>query len=89
VVTQSDRAVLPLKLLFDEVLRTRERHARSLQRKRTGSAEVVRSRRAAMLALEDYIAALRSRELPVPPKMQRDLTMLRNLCADGVPRRTL
>ena len=85
---RSDRVEVPLKPLLDEVLRTRAQHSGVLRRRPTGSAEAARTRRAALRALEDYVSALRARELPVPPKLQRDLTMWRLLCADAGSQRS-
>jgi len=79
----------PLGLLLAEVLRTRAHHGLVLQRSRTGSPEVRGTRQAALRALEHYVSALRSRDLPVPPRLRRDLTMLRLLCDDAGPHRPL
>ena len=86
MVNQSDRAAVALSHLLDEVLRTRVHHRLVLQRKRADSVDSNKARRAALRALENYVAALNARELPVPPRIQRDLRMLRILCAHAAPR---
>jgi hypothetical protein len=88
MVNRSDLAEVSLRLLLDAVVRTRAQHSIVLRRCPTGSPEAIRTRRAALGALEHYVSALRARDLPVPPKLQRDLTMWRNLCADPKSQRS-
>ena len=68
-----------LQQLLAEVVRTRDEHRRELQR-RAGSPELGLSREAALDALEVYVAALTERRWPIPPRMNRDLQLLRALC---------
>jgi len=68
-----------LRLLLDNVLRTRDRHRRELQG-RAGSPELSLAREAALEALEMYAAALEERSWPIPQRMHQDLQLLRALC---------
>ncbi|HEX3931069.1 MAG TPA: hypothetical protein VHW64_10205 [Nocardioides sp.] len=70
-----------LRDLLGEVRRTRVAYDLELHRRRPEAYQVNATRLAVLMALEDYASALGQQNLPVPPKMHRDLKMLRLLCA--------
>lgn len=68
-----------LRALFDRVAEAKAVHRRQLGR-RMEPALVDSTRAEFLVALEEYVAALTRSGLPIPPSMQRDLTLLRGLC---------
>ena len=68
-----------LRQLWEDVVRTRDEHHKDRQG-RAGSAELGQSREAALVALEEYVAALNDRRWPIPPRLHQDLRLLRALC---------
>ncbi|MGC4112521.1 MAG: hypothetical protein QM747_19280 [Nocardioides sp.] len=73
-----------LRHFLEEVRRAQEAYDAELHRRpHPGEVQVTATRNAVLVALEDYASALGQQNLPVPPKMHRDLQMLRILCANG------
>ena len=74
----SGRGDPSLRDLLAEVLRTRQIQ---LEEQRGASAQTLLPvRRASLQALENYTVALHQRGWPTPPRMSRDIQLLRALC---------
>jgi hypothetical protein len=71
--------------LLAEVRRTRTAQHETQQLVGASALSMVPARRASLAALEAYAGALDRRGWPVPPKMRRDLQLLRSLCGPLYP----
>jgi hypothetical protein len=70
-----------LRHLLEEVIRTKAEHRDELGR-RINPTLIFSTREASLTALEDYVFFLEALRLPVPPRMHRDLEILRVLCLE-------
>jgi len=70
-----------LRRLLEEVTRTKAEHRDELSRP-INPALISSTREASLTAMEDYVCFLEALHLPVPPRMHRDLEILRVLCVE-------
>ena len=68
-----------LQRLRMDVERARRTHRDALRGRRDPATETS-TRADVLVALENFVHALQSRQLPVPPTVQRDIALLQNLC---------
>jgi hypothetical protein len=69
-----------LQQLLDDLKRARSSHRDAL-RGRVDTPHVESTRADTLVAAEAYVSALHERRLPIPPRLHRDLVILRILCA--------
>jgi len=76
----SGRGDPSLRDLLAEVLRTRQIQLEEQGQRGASAQTLLPVRRASLQALENYTVALHQRGWPTPPRMSRDIQLLRALC---------
>jgi hypothetical protein len=76
----ADTQVSVLRALMDEVVRARAAQDQVRTRSSVAPEELRRARRAHLRALENYALALDRLGWPPPPKLCREMHLLRSLC---------
>jgi hypothetical protein len=77
-----------LRRLWEDLERAREVH-RDCLRGRQDLRQELLTRADVLGALEDFVAALANRHVPIPPRLQREVALLKNLAIHPIARRRL